>query len=66
MLTILNNILSKLPFNGKKSAIGFIGSLALYFWPDFPVPELEKILEYGANIYLLLGVLHKYVKAKLK
>lgn len=74
MLKYLNKILAILPFNGKKTAIGAILSAVLFFFPDFPIGEAEvdkvvksflSILEHGSNIYLVLGLLHKYIKAKI-
>lgn len=74
MLEKLNKILSKLPFNGKKTGIGVALSAILFFFPDFPLSELQidqviadclKIAEYFGNLYVVLGVLHKWVKAKL-
>jgi hypothetical protein len=74
MLNFLNKILAILPFNGKKTGIGVVLSALAYFFPDFPLGEAQideviksalKIFEYGGNIYLVLGVLHKYIKAKL-
>lgn len=65
MMTIINEILKKLPFNGGKTIIGLVSSIALYFLPDFPIAELQKVLEYLSGAYLALGLLHKYIKAKI-
>lgn len=65
MLTIINELLKKLPFNGSKTIIGLVSSIVLYFLPDFPIAELQKFLEYLSSAYLVLGLLHKYIKAKI-
>jgi len=74
MLKVLNDILAKLPFNGKKTGIGIVLSAIFYFFPDFPLQENQideviksalKLVEYGSNIYVVLGILHKYIKAKI-
>lgn len=74
MLQYLSKILAILPFNGKKTAIGAVLSAVFFFFPDFPLGEAQidevvksflKIVEYGGNIYLVLGVLHKWIKAKI-
>jgi len=74
MLDLLNKILSKLPFNGKKTGIGLVLSALMFFFPDFPLGEAQidevvksflKIVELGGNIYLVLGVLHKWIKTKV-
>ena len=65
MLAKLNDILSKLPLNGKKSVIGVISSVLLFALPDFPIAELNKLLEALALGYASAGLLHKYVKKKI-
>ena len=74
MLKILNKILAILPFNGKKTGIGVVISALAFFFPDFPLGEAQidevvrsflQIIELGGNIYLVLGVLHKWIKSKL-
>lgn len=68
MLSIANKILSALPGNGKKTLIGGLVSIAVLFFPDFPVNEADahKVIESLGFLYLIAGLLHKYVKAKLK
>lgn len=74
MLDLFNKVLSKLPANGKKTYIGIVVSLLALLFPDFPLNETQideviksflKIVELGGNIYLVLGVLHKWIKAKV-
>ena len=74
MLEKINQLLSKLPFNGKKTGIGVALSAILFFFPDFPLAETQidkiiadglKIVEYFGNLYVIIGVLHKYIKAKV-
>ena len=73
MLKNLNSLLKILPFNGSKTAVGVIVSLILYFLPDFPLDESEvdqvvqtirQIIEIAANLYIPLGLLHKWIKSK--
>jgi len=70
MMTILNNFLSELPFNGAKTYIGVILSVFAYFYPDLPREELSnlliEIIGSIGNVLLALGLIHKYVKAKKK
>lgn len=63
----LNKLFSKLPFNGKKTGIGLALSAIAFFLPDFPVNEVQvtKVLEAFGIIYTVLGIIHKYIKAKL-
>lgn len=63
----LNKLLSKLPFNGKKTGIGIVLSIIAFFLPDFPINEVEvtKVLEAFGVIYAVLGVIHKYIEIKL-
>ena len=67
MLKLFNKLLSKLPANGKKSAIGAVAIALAWFLPGFPVgeAELNKIIEHGGYFYLIAGLVHKYLKEKL-
>ncbi len=74
MVKILNDLLSKLPFNGKKSVVGVILSIIGYAFPDFPLNEgtvlaaveaFQKLSEYAGPIYLAIGLLHKWIKTKV-
>jgi hypothetical protein len=73
MFKTINNILSKLPFNGSKTGIGLVVTVLGLFFPGLPLGESEiqdviqslaTIVEALGNIYLVVGVLHKYIKAK--
>jgi hypothetical protein len=75
MLKYLNDLLKLLPFNGKKTIIGIVLSLVAVVFPDFPLNEshltdfinaIYKISEYFGPIYLVIGLLHKWIKAKQK
>lgn len=75
MLKILNKALSYLPFNGKKSLVGLILSLIAIVFPDFPLEEshingvinaFHSITEFLGPIYLVIGLLHKWIKAKAR
>lgn len=67
MLELFNKLLSKLPANGKKSAIGAVAIALAWMLPGFPVgeAELNKLIEYGGYFYLIAGLVHKYIKAKI-
>lgn len=72
-MKLLNNLLSKIPLNGYKSVIGVILTACGYFWADFPREELgdvsglaQKVVEVGGQVLLVVGVIHKFVKAKVK
>lgn len=71
MLSILNELLKKLPANGYKTIIGTIITGFYYLFPDFPKEQigqagelLSQIFGIGGQLYLVLGVLHKWVKTK--
>jgi hypothetical protein len=73
MLSIFNKLLSKIPGNGYKSFIGLILTACGYLWSDFPREELgdvsglaQKIVEISGHVFLIVGILHKFIKAKLK
>jgi hypothetical protein len=74
MIVGLDKILKALPFNGKKTGIGLAISVIAIFFPDFPITEelgadllntITKIIELGGNAYLILGLLHKWIKTKV-
>lgn len=67
MLSLIDDILAKLPGNGKKTLIGGVLAAVVWVFPDFPLSEdgLSKLIEYSGYIYLTLGALHKWVKAKV-
>lgn len=67
MLALLNRLLSKVPGNGKKTIIGIVLSAIALAWPDFPLSEghVNQVLEAVGTLYLIVGLLHKWIKAKL-
>ena len=67
MLELFNKLLSKLPLNGKKSIVGALLAALVWAFPHFPLGQehLEKIVEYSGYFYLIVGLLHKWIKSKL-
>ena len=72
MTYLLNNVLSKLPLNGYKAILGGVVTALYYTFPDLPKEELGKVSDLVAQLvgiagqlYLVAGVIHKYVKAKI-
>ncbi len=70
MKKFLKNILGKLPFDGWKSALGFIGlvvaphlpAIALFTIPGLGVVTLPAFLAGLATTYGTAGIVHKTVK----
>lgn len=70
MKETLNNLLSKLPFNGWKTALGFVGTvvaphlpgIVLLTFPGGAVLTLPALLAGLAFTYGTVGVVHKSTK----
>ena len=59
MLTLLDNLLSKLPANNWKTIIGYVISSSA----TLPIPETWKlVLTSVGGVVTAIGVLHKAVK----
>ena len=67
MLSIFDDILAKLPGNGRKTLIGGLISAVLFFFPDFPLNEdlAGQLAQSFGVVYLALGLLHKWIKARI-
>lgn len=61
MLSLLDGLLSKLPFNGWKTALGYALTVAPVVAPQLVAPVQGVVHATGALV-LSLGVLHKVVK----
>lgn len=73
MLNLLNKLLSKLPANNYKTIIGAVITGLCLLFPDFPKNDLgdvgslvSKVISDVGQVILVVGVLHKFIKAKLK
>lgn len=73
MLNVLNRILSKFPFNGKKTPLSLISLFLAYYLPEV-TPETVEVLgsklvdawQAISELFVVLSVLHVQIKKKVE
>lgn len=62
MINVLDKVLSKIPFNGFKAAIGWALTQGADFVPD---PKVQLILRATGSLLVAIGFLHDGVKDRV-
>ena len=72
MLSTINDLLSKLPFNGKKTVISAISALLAWYLPQVDPKTVDLLgstaIEFwrsASELYLVIGIFHGQVKKSI-
>lgn len=62
LISLLDLILSKIPFNNSKTIIGFIIKYLPLVLPGVPIQELAVVLDQIGTLLMSIGIFHRAIK----